>query len=79
MSLLGPVAALTWVAMKLAADRGFVSVHRSGNVVLVILGFEENGNFVSFVLGEMCVVHSRQLRLGGQGARMLSHLAHPAR
>jgi hypothetical protein len=24
-------------------------------------GFDEDGNLVSFVLGEMCVVHSRQL------------------
>src|SRR5450830_1258683 len=36
----------------------------------------KNVNLVSFVLGEMCIGHFGQLRLGGLGARMLSHLAH---
>jgi hypothetical protein len=44
MGLLGPVAAPTPVAVKLSADRGFVSVHHSGNVPLVMFGFEENGS-----------------------------------
>src|SRR5450830_1817799 len=35
----------------------------------------KNVNLVSFVLGEMCIGHFGQLRLGGLGARMLSHLA----
>src|SRR5450830_670880 len=36
----------------------------------------KNVNLVSFVLVEMCIGHFGQLRLGGLGARMLSHLAH---
>jgi len=51
----------TQIAARLATDDGFVSVLRSGNVALVMSGSWKIGNFVSFVLGKMCVVHSRQL------------------
>jgi len=36
----------------------------------------QDGNLVSFGLGETCAGHSGQLWLGGRGARMLSHLSH---
>ena len=61
MRLLGPIAALAAITLHLAANGRFLSVHHSGNVALVMSGFVEDGNLVSFVLGEMCVVHSRQL------------------
>jgi hypothetical protein len=61
MRLLGPIATLTTIATQFSADGGRMSIHYAGNVVLLVSGFEENGNLVSFVLGEMCVVHSRQL------------------
>ena len=61
MRLLRPIAALAPVSTKLKADGGGVSLHDAGNVALLMSGFEEDGNLVSFVSGEMCVVHSRQL------------------
>jgi hypothetical protein len=61
MGLLRPVAALTPVSPKLAADGRWMPVHHSGDLALAMSGFVEDGNLVSFGLGEMCVVHSRQL------------------
>lgn len=63
------------VAGKLTADSGFMAVQQHGNGTLAMTGFHKDGNLVSFVLGEVCVVHFGQLRRGGQGARMLPHLA----
>lgn len=50
-------------------------IRHSGDLALIMFGFIEDGNLVSFGLGEVCVIHSRQLWLGGLEARMLSHLA----
>ena len=61
MGLLRPIATLTMITTQFSADGGGMSIHHAGNVVLLVSGFEEYGNLVSFVLGEMCVVHSRQL------------------
>jgi len=61
MRLFGPIAALAAISAKLTADRGRWAVHDAGDVALLMSGFDEDGNLVSFVLGEMCVVHSRQL------------------
>jgi len=57
MRLLRPIAALAPVSTKLAADGRRVSVHDAGNVALHMSGFEKDGSLVSFVSGEMCVVH----------------------
>ena len=61
MCLFRPITTLTTVAVKLTADRCRMSVHEAGNGALVMSGFEKDRNLVSFVSGEMCVVHSRQL------------------
>lgn len=61
MRLPRPIATFPAVPAKLAADGGGVSVHDAGDVALLMSGFEKDGNLVSFVSGEMCVVHSRQL------------------
>ncbi len=61
MRLFRPIAAPTTVAAKLTADRCRMSVHEAGDGALVMSGFEKDRNLVSFVSGEMCVVHSRQL------------------
>lgn len=61
MRLFGPITALASISAKLAADRARRAVHDAGDLALLMSGFDEDGNLVSFVLGEMCVVHSRQL------------------
>ena len=61
MRLLRTIAASPPVAAQLAADGRWMSVHHSGDLGLVMSGFVEDGNLVSFSLGEVCVVHSRQL------------------
>jgi len=58
LRLLGPVAALPAVAGELPADGGFVAVHQGGDGTRVMAGFLEDVDLVSFVMGEMCVVHS---------------------
>ena len=61
MRLLWAVATLTMITTQFSANGGGMSIHHAGNIVLLVSGFEENGDLVSFVLGEMCVVHSWQL------------------
>ena len=61
MRLLRSIAALTLVSAKFAANGGRVSIHDASDGALLMAGFEKNGNLVSFVSGEMCVGHSRQL------------------
>ena len=61
LCLLGPVATLPAVAGELPADGGFVAVHQGGDGARVMAGSLEDEDLVSFVMGEMCVVHSRLL------------------
>lgn len=61
MGLLGTIAALAAIARHLPANARFVAVHHAGNVASVMSGFGKDGNLVPFVLGEVCVFHSRQL------------------
>lgn len=74
MSLLRAVAALPFVARNLAANGRFVTVKQSGYLGSVVPRLGEDKNLVTFGLGEVCVVHLGQLRLGGLGAQMLPHL-----
>jgi len=57
LGLLGPVAAQPAVAAKFTADRGRVAVEQLGDLALVMAGFDEGVDLVSFVLGQMYVVH----------------------
>ncbi len=57
MRLLGPITALAPVSAKLATDRGGMSVHDASDIALLMSGFEEDRNLVSFVLGQVCVGH----------------------
>jgi hypothetical protein len=54
-------SALPTVAAEFAADGRWMSIHQLSNLALIMSGFVEDGNLVSFVLGEMCIVHSWQL------------------
>ena len=60
MGLLGPVATLSSIACHLSANSRFVAIHQSGDVTFVMSRLFEDGNLVTFVLGEVCV-HSWQL------------------
>ena len=70
LRLAWPVAALPAVAGKFAADGGRVTVEQTGNLALGVTGFAEDVNLVSFVLGQMRVVHwaTSTWRLMGQNA-----------
>jgi hypothetical protein len=61
MRLLGPVAALSAMAHPLSAYRRFVAIHHSRYVTFVMSCFVEDGNLVTFILGEVYVFHSWQL------------------
>jgi hypothetical protein len=76
VSLFGSIATLSLVAGKLSSDARLVAIKQFGNLASVVPCLGKDGNLVTFRLGEMCVVHFGQLRLGGQGVPMLSHLAH---
>ena len=67
MGLLWLIAALPTIPSQLAADGRWMSIHYSGDLALIMSGFIEDSNLVRFDLGEMCVVHSWQLCLGGLG------------
>lgn len=61
MWLLGSIAALALVSAKLAADRGGMAIDEASDVTLLMSCFQKDDNLVSFVSGEVCVLHSRQL------------------
>ena len=61
MRLLRTIAALPTIAAELTTDGRWMPIHHSGDLALVMSGIVEDGNLVSFGLGEVCVVHSRQL------------------
>ena len=61
MRLLRPIAALPAIAAEFTADGGSVPLHQLGNLALAMSGLGKDGNLITFVSGEMCVGHSRQL------------------
>lgn len=61
MCLFRPISALAPIAAKLTTDCGWMAVHDARDVTLLMSGFQKDGDLVSFVSGEMCVFHSRQL------------------
>ena len=61
MRLLRSIAPLAAVAGQFTADRGFVAVHQGRDGARFMAGCLQDVDLISFVMGEMCVVHSRQL------------------
>ena len=70
--LLGPIAFKPAVARKLPADGGLVPIQQLGDLSLIVSGFHEGVNLISFSLAEVFVFH-KQLRLPGQEALNAIH------
>ena len=71
-SLLGAVIARASITAQLTTDGGLVSVQHLGYLRLIVSGFHERVNLISFSLAEVFVGH-RQLRLPGQEALNAKH------
>ena len=71
-SLLGPVTTRATVAAQLPADGGLVPIQQVGYLSLIVSGFHEGVNLISFSLAEVFVGH-KQLRLPGQEALNAKH------
>ena len=71
-SLLGAVTPRASVAAQLPTDGGLVPVQQLGYLSLIVSGFHEGVNLISFSLAEVFVGH-KQLRLPGQEALNAKH------
>ena len=67
MRLFWSVTPLAEIALQLAPYGRFMSIHQFGNVASSMPGFGQDGNLVTFVLGEMCVVQSGNFDLAVEG------------
>ena len=64
------------IALELTADGGFAPTQQRSNLVLVVTGFHECVNLVTFLLGKLRLVsHRAPLSLRLEGAVMLPWLA----
>ncbi len=69
LDLLEPIRvdrAVNWPTQPSMPGR-FVAIYHSGNVALVLSGFVKDGNLVTFVLGEMCVITLADFDLAAWG------------
>ena len=64
-SLLGAVTQRASIATQLPADGGLVPIQQLGDLRLIVSGFHEGVNLISFSLAELFVIH-KQLQLPGQ-------------
>ncbi len=71
-SLLGPITQRASVTAQLPTDGGLASVQHLGYLRLIVSGFHEGVNLISFSLAEVFVGH-KQLRLPGQEALNAKH------
>ena len=71
-SLLGAVTTRASITAQLPTDGGLVSVQHLGYLRLIVSGFHEGVNLISFNLAEVFVGH-KQLRLPGQEALNAKH------
>jgi hypothetical protein len=71
-SLLGSIAQRTSVAAQIPTDGGLVSVQYLGYLRMIVSGFHEGVNLISFSLAEVFVGHG-QLRLPDQEALNAKH------
>ena len=63
--LFGAIAFAPAVPDQLAANGGLAPIEQPGNLGLIVSGFHEGVNLISFGLAEVFVIHG-QLRLAGQ-------------
>jgi hypothetical protein len=75
-SLLGALAPRASVTAQLPTDGGLVPIQQLGDLRLIMSGFHEGVNLISFSLAEVFVGH-KQLRLPGQEALNAKHLQPP--
>ena len=70
--LFGSIAPRTIITNQLPADGGLVPIQQLGYLSLIVSGFHEGVNLISFSLAEVFVFH-KQLRLPGQEALNAIH------